>query len=36
MFNMVSFTWPQEEPAKYFRILTRVEVMAEMWGEKMK
>ena len=35
---MISFTWPQEEPARNFRILTQVEnleVMVEMWGEKV-
>ena len=39
MDNMVSFTWPQEEPARDFRILIRVEaleVMAEMCGEMVK
>ena len=39
MFSMVSFTWPREEPAWDFRILTCVEaleVMAEKWGEKVK
>ena len=36
---MVYFVWPQEEPARDFRILIQVkdlEVMAEMWGEKVK